>query len=194
MTGCLPQAQDPKASAARCGFGYDASTGNLDLRVLTFPTHSTMVGSPMFAGRAIQASAPLDGFLSASDPSYAGVNVFWEGPEAGSATPMTFYPIRFGEEGPSGAIAMAFPGPASPVDTLLLLAQSTDGGTQTTFSPSFADIERATFDAEAAPDGQPYIAGGGIYSFVIVGDPSAAADSGEQPHVIAFPDDLVPPP
>jgi hypothetical protein len=169
--GCLPLSLDPNASIDRCGQDYDGGN-NLQYTLYSFTPISG------FAARVIQGSRPIDGVFAEQAGGTVSEIVSFDGEQV---TGMTFksFDTWF---------------PLLPATSSLNVEVVTDADAEVaTYAWPWTEIAQITTGSSTTADGGPYYAFGQTYTFVIVGDPSAPADSGAQPHAIVFPDDLVPP-
>jgi hypothetical protein len=167
--GCLPLSLDPDASIERCGPDYD---GGNNLNGTIFPFTPILPG--YIAARVIQGSRPIDGVFAEQTGNTVSEVVSFDGVEPTVLT--------FGADAIWGGLVPA----ASSLNVQVVTGADADVAT---YAWTLGDIAQATTGLDAGAYYEP----GHTYTFVIVGDPSAPADSGAQPHAIVFPDDLVPP-
>jgi hypothetical protein len=189
-TGCLPSVFDPAADIASCGGDYSALLGNLALT--TFVLDRSAADGAKLGAQIAHVSPGVQGKLQQNAPSGLTVGLA-NVPDAG-----TFYvPIAQGVAYKQLAPQTALASPIANADltAVAVAVLNPDGGAPVaSFTTPLAAIAQASSgdpDASAAAT----FKNGANYTFVITGDPTAAATldsgapNGRALHLIAFPSD-----
>ena len=205
LTGCLGNATDRDAGAARCGANWDFTSGNIQSNLYALDTTSAPAANS-FGAQVIHAASAVDGFESA-EAGNAPVSQFIGLATGGGALPVGVPiagPINFRGFAPDAA-AVQEPGSALASTTSVddtTFSGTGDGGPIHRFTLSLPTIALLSTGTGTALDGGPYFAPGESYTFVLMGDPTAdpvqlpgaLPDSGINPayngygvHFLAFP-------
>jgi len=182
VTGCLPQAADPSASAVLCGGDYGTSAGNLAVQL--FSLDRAVKGA--FGAQFLQASSAAAGKFALA---YGTGDLTAElHPLDGGAGQPIATGVKYGELQPGTAAALVAP---DVNQTSLLVTVPGDGGAA--FSSSFP-LPLVYEVTTGQPTGAAaYFASGANYTFVLVGDPAqptlldGGAFNGYSLHALAFP-------
>lgn len=191
MTGCLPIATDPNATAAKCGSDYNGGTGNVAAKLFVL---DRKLGDPAKLGtRVIHASQPLDGVNTAAGSIglVASLTTVFDGGSGSQTIVAAGDGFKFGEQKPTASLGVTFPVAAAD-GTFSIAGALADGGTVSAASFPLTNVHALSTGASTGADA--YFGKGHNVAFVVVGDPSQslvtdAGTNGTALHVLAFPTD-----
>jgi hypothetical protein len=161
LTGCFPLAKDPNATAAKCGADYDATSGNLAIKLQYLD--KTPVAATAMGAQFVHFSQPLQ---TAVAPGVIPVLI-----NGTTTTPISAAPVTFGKIGPATANAMANVNAST--TAFGIAAPQADGGIGPVLGSAILPlVEGATLGPGGPAD---YFKNGANYTFVVVGDPAIPA-------------------
>lgn len=206
LTGCIPGS----GTAAQCGAGFNATTGNLGIKIVQLD--KTVADAAKLGLQVVHAAPAVDGVIGATiapgggtnlkntfgitldnldggnppnPPAASGVN-YGYGLDGGAAVPQVYSAADYVHAVAYDSITATFPTP--PADAGL------EGGTAVapvkTIAIPFGAVQTlsyGTFDGGIGigPAGTPLYVPGANYTLILVGDPSAqqlVVDGGRNPN------------
>lgn len=194
MTGCLPIATDPNATAAKCGTDYNGGTGNVAAKL--FVLDRKLGDQAKIGVRVVHASQPLDGVNAAAGSVglVANLATVFDGGSGTQTIVAAGDGFKFGEQKPTSSVGVTFPTSAAD-GTFNVFGALPDGGTLAPSGFALPTIHSLTTGAATGADG--YYVKGQNTVFVVVGDPALglvtdAGINGYALHVLAFPTNPAP--